>query len=138
MINITTIKMEIATAIAAIIPAGYFVLTGDMQDAVYTMIGFLVLDTITGWVKSTSWFCGGFSSTKMFNFRKMICYMIAVLLAFQMSKLPFLSDTFIYICMWLGLREAWSIMENLGDMGLEFPQSIVQKVAGQLNNCKPK
>jgi toxin secretion/phage lysis holin len=132
---ITTIKMEFWKAIVAIIPAGYFVLTGAMKQAVFTMCMLLILDTITGWIKSTKWFCGGFSSTKMFNFKKMICYMIAILLAFNLSKLPYLTDSFIYVCAWLGLREGWSVMENLSDMGLPFPQAIIKKVAGQLKDC---
>ena len=138
MINVTTIKMEILKALTAIIPTGYFVLNGAMGEAVFTMICLLTLDTITGWIKSTSWFCGGFSSTKMFNFKKMICYMIAILLAFQLSKLPFFNDSFIYICMWLSLREGWSIIENLSDMGLPFPQHIIKKIRGELNNCNIK
>ena len=128
--------MEISKALIAIIPTSYFVLTEHMGEAVFTMLMFLLLDTITGWIKSSGWFCGGFVSTKMFNFRKMICYMIAVLLAFQLSKLPFLSDTFIYICMWLSLREGWSIMENLSDMGLSFPQQLVKKMRGELVKCE--
>jgi toxin secretion/phage lysis holin len=134
----TNIINEILKAIMAIIPTGYFVLNGAMQEAVFTMVMFLTLDTITGWVKSTGWFCGGFSSNKMFNFKKMICYMIAILLAYNLSKLPFLADSFIYVCMWLSLREGWSIMENLSDMGLPFPQQLVEKISGQLKKCEPK
>lgn len=130
--------MEFWKAVFAIIPAGYFALTNAMQEAVFTMFMFLTLDTMTGWIKSTRWFCGGFSSTKMFNFKKMICYMIGILLAFQLSKLPYLTDSFIYICAWLSLREGWSVMENLSEMGLRFPQQIVSNVAGQLKKCDNK
>lgn len=132
------LKIEFKKILIAIIPSGYFVLTSGMQEAVFTLVMFLILDTVTGWVKASGWFCGGFCSEKIFNFKKMILYMIGLLLAFELSKLPFLADSFICICAWFSTREAWSVMENLADCGLEFPQQLVQKVSGQLKTCNIK
>lgn len=132
------LKIEFRKILAAIIPSGYFVLTSGMQEAVFTLVMFLILDTITGWVKASGWFCGGFCSVKMFNFKKIILYMIVISLAFELSKLSYLEGAFIFICIWLSSREAWSVMENLADCGLEFPQQLVQKVSGQLKTCNIK
>lgn len=133
---IEKICFEIQKASIAIIPAGYFILSDKMAEAVFTLGFAVVLDTATGWVRSSGWFCGGFDSHKMFNFKKYICYVIAILLGYCLTKLPYMPDTFIYVCAWLSLREAWSVMENLADMGLEFPQQIVKKVSGQMRGCK--
>lgn len=130
--------MEFWKAVFAIIPAGYFIMTNAMQEAVFTMVMFLILDTLTGWIKSTKWFCGGFSSTKMFNFRKMICYMVVVLLAFQLTKLPYLEDSFVYVCAWLSLREAWSVIENLSEMKMPFPKHIIEKIVSGVNEDNNK
>ena len=46
--------------------------------------------------------------------------------------------SFIYVVGWLSLREAWSIMENLSDMGLPMPQKVVETVRGELKKCQPK
>jgi phage-related holin len=138
MEQLNSLRIEVLKAVLSIVPAGYFVFTGQMQEAVFTFGLFLTLDTITGWVKSTGWFCGGFVSTKLVNMKKIICYMLAILLAFPLSHLPYFDWSFIYVVGWLSLREAWSIMENLSDMGLPMPQKIVETVRGELIKSQNK
>jgi len=58
--TITAIKLEIGKMITALIPAGYFIWTGEMHFATTTFILLLMLDTLTGVIKSTGLFCGGF------------------------------------------------------------------------------
>ena len=134
----TAIKLETMKALLAIIPTGFFIWTDTMYNFSFLLVLLIGLDTMTGWIKTSGWFCGGFVSTKMFNFKKMISYAIALILFYLVSHIPTLQDSFLYIVWWLSLREAWSVMENLAYMGLKFPQQIVERVAGQLNNCKPK
>jgi len=136
--TITAIKLEIGKMITALIPAGYFIWTGEMHFAITTFILLLTLDTVTGITKSTKLFCGGFCSNKLVNMRKLICYMIAILLAYLLTTLPHFEGSFIYVVAWFSLREAWSIVENLSDMGLQFPQHIIKRVAGELNKCDDK
>lgn len=124
----TAIKLEIGKMITALIPAGYFIWTGEMYFAIITFGLLLTLDTITGITKSTRLFCGGFCSNKLVNMKKIICYMIAILLAYLLTTLPYFEGSFIYIVAWFSLREAWSIMENLSDMGLQLPQDIIKNV----------
>jgi len=138
MFKITTI--EIQTALMALIPTGFFIWTGEMQKATLILILLVGIDTLTGMIKSTKWFCGGFSSTRMFNGRKMITYALALILFYILSQMDIigLSDTFVYIACWLSLREAWSVIENLSDMGLILPQTIIKKIAGEIQQCQPK
>ena len=44
----------------------------------------------------------------------------------------YFDEAFVYVVTWFSLREAWSVLENLSEMGLQFPQDIVKKVAGQI------
>ncbi len=129
---IEVIKLELGKMLAALVPAGYFIWTGEMQIAIITFALFITLDTITGAIKSTALFNGGFSSTKLVNMKKVICYMLAIIFAYLLSLLPYFDGAFVYVVTWFSLREAWSVMENLSEMGLQFPQDIVKKVAGQV------
>jgi toxin secretion/phage lysis holin len=111
-----------------------------MQKAVFILVLLIGIDTLTGMIKSTKWFCGGFSSTRMFNGRKMITYALALILFYVLSQMDVygFGDTFVYIACWLSLREAWSVVENLSDMGLQLPQTIIKKIVGEVKQCQPK
>lgn len=130
--TIETIKLELYKMVLSIIPTSYFIWTQEMHFAITTFILLLTLDTITGAIKSTSLFNGGFSSTKLVNMRKIICYMLAIILAYLLSTIPHFSGAFVYIVTWFSLREAWSVVENLAEMGLQFPQDLVKKIAGEI------
>lgn len=140
MWKLQTSTIELQTLFMALIPTGFFIWTGEMQKAVFILVLLVGIDTLTGMIKSTKWFCGGFCSTKMFNGRKMITYALALILFYVLSQMDIigLRDSFIYIACWLSLREAWSVIENLSDCGLILPQTIIQKVAGEIKKCEPK
>jgi len=138
MTELSTIKIEVTKMLLALIPAGFFIWTDQMQNFSILLLLLVALDTMTGWIKSTSLFKGGFSSNSMFNFKKMILYAIALMLFYLLSHIPGLEGSFIYVTWWLSLREAWSVMENLSDCGLEFPQRIVEKVRGSLIKTESK
>lgn len=106
---------------------GYFF--GGADALLIAFVTVLVIDTLAGMIKS---YALGTYSSKLFRkglFKK--CgYMLAVILAVQLDKL--IGDTGALrgaMLLFSVVNEGTSIIENLGELGIEFPAPIVNAIA---------
>lgn len=119
-------KSEIIIALTGA-ACGYLFGGLDMLIQVFAII--LIVDTISGMIKS---YLNGTYESKLFRkgLWKKSGYMLAVILAVQLDKL--MGDTgalrsallFCFIA-----NEGTSIIENLGEMGVPIPDTIMNAIA---------
>lgn len=113
---------------------GYFFGGLDVLLSAFMII--LVVDTFTGMIKS---YMKGTYSSKLFRMGllKKCGYMLAVILAVQLDKL--VGDTGALrgaMLLFSVANEGTSIIENLGEIGIPFPEPIVNAIAVLKRNAE--
>ena len=106
---------------------GYFFGGLDIFLSTFTVI--LVIDTFTGMLKS--YIIGEYSS-KLFRkgLLKKCGYMLAVILAVQLDHITGDTGALRGAMILLSIaNEGASIIENLGEIGIDFPEPIVNAIA---------
>lgn len=127
-------NFSIDKIIISIFPAGYFIWTGNMQAAMTTLVIFYLFDTIAGVSKAiylktlTSKLAGQMFTKKLANYGGMVLlgYMLSVGVG------GIFTDTFIYVCIYYTLTEAYSIMENFRACGFNVPTKILVDIKNYL------
>lgn len=129
-------NFSIDKIIISIFPAGYFIWTGNMQAAMTTLVIFYLFDTLTGVSKAiylktlTSRLAGQMFTKKLANYGGMVLlgYMLSVGVG------GIFTDTFIYVCIYYTLTEAYSIMENFRACGFNVPTKVLVDIKNYLKN----
>lgn len=106
---------------------GYFF--GGLDVFLSTFAVILIIDTFTGMLKS--YILGDYSS-KLFRIGllKKCGYMLAVLLAVQLDHITGDTGALRGAMILLSIaNEGTSIIENLGEIGIQFPEPIVNAIA---------
>lgn len=109
-------------------------LFGGLDVFISVFCTILLLDTITGMIKSL--FNGCYSSSKFRKgLGKKIGYLIAIVLSVQldylMGNIGVLRGAMI-LC--LTANESISIVENLGEIGVPFPDVVINSIESLKNN----
>ncbi len=113
--------------------ASYFL--GGFSPIVSVFMTILIIDTLTGMLKA--WNNGEYESKKFRSgFVKKSGYLIGVLLTVQIDILldthGVLRDA---VLTFFIANESFSIIENLGEMGIKFPEKVTAAIKS-LNNDK--
>lgn len=106
---------------------GYFF--GGLDVLLNTFMITLVVDTLTGMIKG---FIKGTYSSKLFRMGllKKCGYMLAVVLAVQLDRIT--GDTGALrgaMILFSVANEGTSVIENLGEIGIQFPEPVINAIA---------
>lgn len=128
--NILQIKN---TVLAALAVAGSAVAQalGGWDMALRVLVGFMILDYVTGWLVAALWHKSGKSETGALNsyagFKGLVkkCMILALVWMAQMLDLAtegdFVRDT---VCLFFIANEGLSVLENTAVMGVPYPAFI--------------
>lgn len=128
--NILQIKN---TVLAALAVAGSAVAQalGGWDMALRVLVGFMILDYVTGWLVAALWHKSGKSETGALNsyagFKGLVkkCMILALVWMAQMLDLAtegdFVRDT---VCLFFIANEGLSVLENTAVMGVPYPTFI--------------
>lgn len=122
----------------SIIPSGYFIWTEQYQCVIITLCLLFVLDTFTGVAKAIGKkeLSSNVASLKIS--KKVFLYggalMMGYLLSIGFSDTMFLNESFVFLAGYYSLIEAYSILENLSEMGLNVPQKIIKNLKQNIDN----
>lgn len=108
----------------------------DILLEVFAMI--LIIDTLTGMLKHYA--LGTYESKKFrLGLIKKSGYMLAIILAVQLDRLMGDTGTLRSALLFLLVaNEGTSIIENLGEIGVPFPQPIINAIAILRNKAESK
>lgn len=113
---------------------GYFF--GGLDHLLIAFIIILLVDTLAGMVKS---YYKGTYSSKLFRqgLWKKCGYMLSIILSVQLDFLTgdtgALRGAMIFFSI---INECTSIIENLGELGIKFPEPIINSIATLKNKTK--
>lgn len=104
-------------------------LFGGLDDLLNVFVTVLIVDTVTGMIKNYSF---GTYASKLFRkgLLKKSGYMLAIILAVCLDRLTGQTGvlrTALLFC--FITNEGTSIIENLGELGVPFPQQVIDAIA---------
>lgn len=110
-------------------------LVGGFDPILTVFVTILLVDTVTGMIKA--WNAGDYSSKKFrAGFFKKTGYLLGIILTVQVDILlggsGLLRDT---VMTFFIANESFSIIENLGEMGIGFPEQLTNAIKS-LNDRK--
>lgn len=104
-----------------------FIYNGDMY-LLYALLIFMALDVITGWSKALKnnhlW-----SKTSLYGAGRKVLALVVVIIANILDNILSLNGTFVVVIMFYYIAtEGLSILENLAEMNVPFPEQVKKKL----------
>lgn len=116
-------KEKLSVCLGVVVGASSY-LFGGFDTLLSVFITILIIDTVSGMLKA--WNLGQYESSKFRSgFIKKSAYLLGIILAVQVDKLisgnSILRDA---VLTFFTANESFSIIENLGQMGVKFPPTL--------------
>lgn len=116
-------KEKLSVCLGVVVGASSY-LFGGFDTLLSVFITILIIDTVSGMLKA--WNLGQYESSKFRSgFIKKSAYLLGIILAVQVDKLisgnSILRDA---VLTFFTANESFSIIENLGQMGVKFPPAL--------------
>lgn len=127
-------KDKLSLIVSFVVGAASY-LVGGFDTLITVFATIVVVDTATGMLKA--WNKGEYQSRKFRSgFTKTVSYLLGVILAVQIDLLlgsNFLRDATLTFFI---INEALSVVENLGELGVTFPQQFTDAIKSLQNKDK--
>lgn len=127
-------KDKLSLIVSFVVGAASY-LVGGFDTLITVFATIVVVDTATGMLKA--WNKGEYQSKKFRSgFAKTVSYLLGVILAVQIDLLlgsNFLRDATLTFFI---INEALSVVENLGELGVTFPQQFTDAIKSLQNKDK--
>lgn len=127
-------KDKLSLIVSFVVGAASY-LVGGFDTLITVFATIVVVDTATGMLKA--WNKGEYQSKKFRSgFTKTVSYLLGVILAVQIDLLlgsNFLRDATLTFFI---INEALSVVENLGELGVTFPQQFTDAIKSLQNKDK--